>query len=113
MSPKNIPQMKFDSPVFGFTPVSEVKTKVRFKHLSFYPELDRIVGMIKKNKSAPFDDALTIDLGRAPSADKPYLSQKDPSLSFYMHVRDVIKKEGIGDLVEVRRVGDRIHIVVK
>lgn len=115
MTPKNIPQMKFDSKVFSFTPKDELAmSKGRnglFKRLSFYPEIIRAFAEIKKEGVTPFEDAVTIDLDKISSQDKPLLKQKNPSLSFYIHLRGLAKQFDITKFVEVRRIGNRIHIV--
>lgn len=115
MTPKNIPQMKFDSRVFSFTPKLELPSKRGrmgvFKNLSFYSEIVRAFAEIKKEGVAPFEDAVTIDLNKVSAQDKPLLKQKNPSLSFYIHLRALAKQFEIQKYVEIRRIGNQIHIV--
>lgn len=71
----------------------------------------RAFAEIKKEGIAPFEDAVTIDLDKVSAQDKPLLKQKNPSLSFYIHLRGLVKQYDISKYVEVRRIGNRIHIV--
>lgn len=115
MSPKNIPQMKFDSPVFKMTPKEELPSRKGrggvFKNLTFYSEILKAFNEIKKDGVTPFEDAVTIDLSKASIKDKPFLKQKDPAQSFYIHLRALAKTYEIEKVVEIRRVGDKIHLI--
>lgn len=115
MSPKNIPQMKFESSVFKITPKNELPQRGGrggvFKRLSFYPEILAVFSQIQKEGVTPFEDAVTIDLDKASGKDRQFLKQKDPTLSFYIHLRTLAKQMDITKHVEIRRIGDRIHLV--
>lgn len=108
-------QMKFDSPVFKLTSKLELPQPGGrggiFKRLSFYPEILSAFAQIKRDGIAPFEDAVTIDLGKASTRDRQLLKQKDPALSFYIHLKALAKQMEITKYVEVRRNGDRIHLV--
>lgn len=115
MSPKNIPEFTLDSPVFSRTPKDELPTRRGrmgvFKNLSFYPEIVRAFAQLKKDEIGPFEDAVTINLTKAPSKDKAFLKQKDPALALYIHLRGLAKQMDIQKKIEIRRIGQQIHII--
>lgn len=98
-------KFEFDSPALGFTPKEKLppKTpsqKVRgiFRKLSFYPELVKAFGEMKREDITPFED--TINLSEASLKDRNLLKQKNPALSLYIRLRSlfkrITKRPGIG-----------------
>lgn len=115
MSPKHSSITKFDSPVFKLVPKDEVPAEKgrggKFNRLTFYPEILRAFAEIKREGVTPFEDAVTIDLDKVNSKDRALLNQKNPAQSFYIHLRVLANRMEISKYVEVRRIGDKIHLV--
>lgn len=111
-------KINYESPFFDFKTREDLPSKGGrgglYAKLSVYPEIQKTLQIIKRDGAAPFESPLSMDMDKLPPKDKQILGkQKNLGLSFFIHMRSLLKKYKLTDQVELRRTGNRVFLVGK